>query len=375
VFSNYCSIFGPSAKPMQELIVAEKKKRTRKVVWFIGIDVSKHTLDYAVIYQGELLFHDKRENSKEAIGEFIKELKAQPKFSMAAAIFCMEAMGMYGNHLYSTVNKLKGKITAVNPLIIKNFIGLARGKDDKTDAIRIAFYAQKNTGDLIFRVNERPVLTELRLMFTLRERLLTTAVALRNPLKELEGYAEPKLQKQTLVYTGKSINAIEQSLEEINLVIDRILNNDEELSRLFAIMCSVTGVGRVTALLILITTNEFRDIQCPKKFACYAGVAPFRNESGLMTRRRRVSHLANKKMKSLLHMCALNAIRVDNEITRYFNRKLMEGKPKLLVINAIRYKLICRIFTCIRQNRLFVKHSAGTDITTAASDFMQSNKA
>ncbi|MCU0417137.1 MAG: IS110 family transposase, partial [Cytophagaceae bacterium] len=30
----------------------------------------------------------------------------------------------------------------------------------------------------------------------------------------------------------------------------------------------------------IVTTNEFKNFTCPKKFACYAGVAPFEHTSG-----------------------------------------------------------------------------------------------
>ena len=348
-------------------IVEDTKRRKRKINWFIGVDVSKCTLDYAVIQNDKLLFHHQGLNSKPDVERFIKELKALPQFSMAAAIFCMEAMGTYGNHLMRTVQKLHGKIAAVNPLIIKNFLGLTRGKNDKDDAIRIAQYAQKNINELKFWKPERPPLQELKTLFTLRERMLTTSVALKTPLGELEGFVPATLIKQCRRLSSKTIDSIQMDISGIESRITDILKNDEELDRLTSIVESVPGVGRITSLLILITTNEFRDISSAKKFACYTGVAPFRNESGEVVRKARISHFANKKMKSLLHLCALSALRFDTELKVYFERKtLVESKPRLLVINSVRYKIINRIFTCVRQNRMFEKESFGIKKLTAA---------
>jgi hypothetical protein len=62
----------------------------------------------------------------------------------------------------------------------------------------------------------------------------------------------------------------------------------------------------------------------------------------------------NKKVKSLLHLCALGALRNVPEIRSYYLRKIEEGKPAMLVINAIRFKLILRIFACINQDRCYV---------------------
>jgi len=88
--------------------------------------------------------------------------------------------------------------------------------------------------------------------------------------------------------------------------------------------------------------------------ACYAGVAPFEHRSGTSVRSRtRVSHLANKPLKSLLHMAALSAMQYNKDLQAYYERKVAEGKSKMLVINAVRNKLITRIFACIRDNRKY----------------------
>ncbi|MBW4890143.1 IS110 family transposase [Mucilaginibacter sp. HMF5004] len=120
------------------------------------------------------------------------------------------------------------------------------------------------------------------------------------------------------------------------------------------IITSVKAIGPITALNILIYTNEFRNINNPKKFACYAGVAPFKDESGKSKSKGRVSHFANKKMKALLHLCAATAKKSIPEIRDYFERKTInEGKSKMSVLNAIRYKLILRVFACVNQDRCY----------------------
>jgi transposase len=69
-----------------------------------------------------------------------------------------------------------------------------------------------------------------------------------------------------------------------------------------------------------------------------------------------VSQFANKKVKTLLHICAVSALRFDPELKAYFERKTKtEGKPKMAVINAIRYKVVLRIFACLNQDRVYKK--------------------
>ena len=69
---------------------------------------------------------------------------------------------------------------------------------------------------------------------------------------------------------------------------------------MYKIITSVNGIGFVTASYILVTTNEFININNPKKYACYSGVVPFEHTSGSSVRgKTRVSHMANKNIKTL----------------------------------------------------------------------------
>ena len=177
--------------------MGEKKVRKKKYSWFVGIDVSKHTLDYAVIHEQEILFHERRENQPVDILVFVNQLKELPKFTLTKTIFCWESSGIYGNHLLNALKKLKANIVVENPLIIKNFLGLTRGKTDKDDSERIAAYAQKNHNDLILWVDKRPVIRELANLLTLRNRLLGLSVALKTPLKEQKLFSKQNLLKQS----------------------------------------------------------------------------------------------------------------------------------------------------------------------------------
>lgn len=115
------------------------------------------------------------------------------------------------------------------------------------------------------------------------------------------------------------------------------------------------GIGPQTAAYLIIVTNAFGSFNNWRQLACYAGVAPFEYSSGSSIKgRTKVNHMADKKLKSLLNMCALNAKRYDGEIKQYFERKVNEGKNKMLVLNNIRCKLLSRIFAIINRNTPYV---------------------
>ena len=329
--------------------------KPKKFRYFIGIDVSRNELDYAVMQGNSLLFHKETKNEPEAILTQVNEIKSLPGFTVTKSVFCMEHTGFYCNHLVSTLKKIKANIVLENAIQIKNSLGLIRGKSDKIDSIRIAQYAYTNRENLRLKEQPRPVIIQLASLNTLRSRLLGVQIALKTPIKEESTFVNKRIHRSNIVGCEKSIDAITTDILNVEDSIAQLINSDEHIKRLMKIITSVPFIGKITALHIIIATNEFKDISCPKKFACYCGVAPFPKESGKMFRRARISNLANKKIKSLLHICVVGSLKSSAEFRDYYLKKTGEGKPRMAVLNALRYKLITRIFACVKQDRLFVK--------------------
>jgi transposase len=330
--------------------------KVKNYTYFIGIDISRDKLDYAIMQGKSFLFHREAGNNVESIETIIKEVKKLPRFTMTKAVFAMEQTGIYANHLLTTLKKAKANIVIESALHIRSSLGVLRGKYDKIDAIRIATYAFKNRDHLKFKTARRPVIEQLAYLSSLRLRLLETQIKLKTPLSEQKLFIKNKLHKAGTQLCKKSVVAIQSDLGDIDLAMNEIIKSDEDVNWLMKIVTSIPCVGPVTALQIIITTNEFKDIKSPKQFACYAGVAPFVRDSGTIKVRAKVSPIANKRIKSLLHICALGALRYDTELKKYYQRKVNEeGKAKMSVINALRYKLILRIFACVAQQRLYRK--------------------
>jgi transposase len=338
-------------------IYLHKQRKDMEFEFFIGIDVSKNELDFAVRKGRQLLFHTEIANQPNAIKLFIKELKKQPGFELKKAIFCLEHTGIYNNHLLLCLHKEQANICLEAATHIKQSLGNIRGKNDKIDAIRIADYAYDKREKLRLWAPKRDVVQQLADLTAGRSRLITAKKLLKTPLGEHRAFSTKSRAKQSLQLCSHALKAIEADLDRTDKAIQAIINADEELKRLFGLVTSVTGIGTITAAQIIITTNEFKDIRDPKKFACYSGVAPFTEESGKLIRKAKVSHMANKKMKTLLHMSAIVALQHNIDLKLYYERKVkQEKKNKMSVINAVRNKLVLRIFACVSQNRPYEKN-------------------
>jgi transposase len=325
--------------------------KVMEFTYFIGTDVSKNELDFAVMHGSILLFHREIANTPEAISGFIKELGRLPGFDLSQTIFCMEHTGIYNNHLLVYLHKKKANIWLESALQIKNSSGKLRGKNDKVDAIRIADYACMKRDKVRLWVPKREVIRQLADLTAARTRLIAAKKILKTPLQESSSFSPSKLIRQSVSVCSQALKAIDADLDRAEKAIDELIAKDTELKRLFALVSSVKGIGKVTATQILITTNEFKDINNAKQYACYAGVAPFIEESGIFKGKGRVSPMANKKVKTLLHMSAIVAIQYNHDLKHYYDRKVNEQKKnKMSVINAVRNKLILRIFACVNHN-------------------------
>jgi len=325
--------------------------------FFLGIDVSKEKLDFALNCGETLLFHQVVENTPKALQAFFKELLKIEGFSFEKTLACLEHTGIYSNHILNILFKKKAKVWLENAVQIKKSIGLVRGKSDKIDSKRIAEYAYDRRAKARFWEPKRELVKKLAYFSTLRTNLVDAQKRLSTSLKESSSFIEKSLAKIAKNVTSQSLTALARDIEKVENEIQLIIKSDTELSRLFSQITSVKGVGPVIANHIIIYTNEFKDISNPKKFACYSGVAPFPDGSGKFKGKDKVSHFANKKMKALLSMGATVAIQHDTELRNYYQRKTQdEKKDKSKVINAVRNKLILRIFACVNQNRKYEKN-------------------
>jgi len=68
--------------------------------------------------------------------------------------------------------------------------------------------------------------------------------------------------------------------------------------------------------------------------------------------------MANKKLKTYLHLAALTAVTCDPELKAYYDRKVLEGKSKMSVLNAVRFKLLARVVAVVNKNKIYVIKAA-----------------
>ena len=242
----------------------------KNYAFFIGIDVSKETLDFALIISNIVQFHLQVTNDKQGIEQFIKQVKKQNKeFSFVNSLFCMEHTGIYNNPLLNYLHQKHADIWLEQAIQIKASMGISREKNDKIDSQKIGLYAYKNREDVKLWTPKRPVIVQLDRLTALRDRLVKTLKVLKTPLSDAKKLVDKKMLNSETALCKSSIDALKDDLKAVDKKIQQLIDNDSQLKELFDIaecrpVDSVKGIGPVIATEVLITTNEFKDISDPK---------------------------------------------------------------------------------------------------------------
>lgn len=327
--------------------------------FFIGIDVSKPFFDAALLV---VVNHMKNEivtghflNTQAGIKEFEKWLKTHKVSFDSNTILVIENTGVYQRQLWAFCSKVNLHIHIGNAAHIKWSFGIARGKNDKIDAERLCKYAFKEAEELVVSPALNPVLMQLKDLQTSRNRFLSQKNGNETYLKELKDSNSSSTQKQMEQVYKTAIEGLKKSILAIEAMIKKIIMADESLKKNYNLLLTIPGIGNVTAVYLLVCTNNFAGNISGKQLACYAGVAPFANTSGISIKgKEKVHKMANKELKKLLFMCAMATLQYSPEMKQYYDRKTAEGKHGFSVLNAIKNKILLRVASVIKNQKPYV---------------------
>jgi hypothetical protein len=251
-------------------------------------------------------------------------------------------------------NKLQ--YCCVNPIEIKRSLGLRRVKTDKQDAEDIAKYAWLRRQELELSEPMPLNLLELQKLMSLREQLVKQSTALKNLYKGFKvtvGKVKSDFGIKTL---NQVLKNMEVQIKKVELEMRNLIKKEETMDQNFKMSKTVKGVGDIMAIQMLLHTHNYTRFETWREFSSYCGLVPCAYQSGTSINRKPTTHsISDQKMKSLLTMSAISAIQSDNELKLYFKKRVDEGKPKMVVINIIRNKIVSRIFATVKRGTPYVE--------------------
>lgn len=326
-----------------------------KDYYFIGIDVSKKNLDCCLLYNGIVVKQDVIGNHQKSIESYLYTMCTEQGIKSEQLILCAEYTGLYIYPLITTCQSFGYKLWMEDPTQIKYSSGLQRGKNDAVDAKRIALYAFRYIDRMKLYHRPSSSLESLKLLSSELNMLCIDKAKYKGQLSDQKEYMPNNIYKLKSKRLALLIKELDKAIHNIEENIENIITENEQLSHQMKLLLTVEGIGKKTALKVILETQAFTKFTDSRKFCCHAGVAPFSYLSGSSQySKNRVSQRANKSIKSLLHLAALSALqRKDSELRIYYDRKIAEGKNKMCVLNAVRAKLIARMFAVIKNNSMY----------------------
>ena len=314
------------------MIQAEKKL-------FIGVDVSKETLDIALGKDGSF---KTIKNTIKAIRKFISLLSPEE-----VALVVVESTGGLEQNLLDELTSAAIPVALVNPSRVRNF-ARSTGQYAKTDQLDARILAE--FGESVkLRLYRAPSDEERGLsdLTTRRSQLLEMIVAEKNRYQ-----AMPRLQDKF----RKHLDWLEEELGEVNAEIETLLNGSEEWKEKREILKSCKGVGEITAFTLLAELPELGKVN-RKEIASLVGVAPLNRDSGKRSRKR-TTYGGRSKVRSVLYMATMSAIRYNPAIAKFYNRLIENGKKKMVAIVAAMRKLLTILNAMAKNKQMWMAQTA-----------------
>lgn len=299
----------------------------------IGIDISKPILDAFRLTTGE---HRQFANDKPGCLELIRWIGEGP----VRVVF--EPTGPYHRLPEQSLTKAGIAIVKVNPRYARRFAE-ATGELAKTDRIDAALLSRMAA---VLDLPSRPARSEthhdLRELNVARQALIKDRTATRNRQKVASNTI---IRRQIKARLGQ----IERQTHEIEAAMAAIVKADKMLQRRLDILASIPGIGRTTAMAIIIEMPELGEMD-GKQVASLAGLAPITRESGSWKGRSRIKG-GRASLRCALYMPALVALRFNPDMRRKYQALKEAGKPSKVAITAIMRKLIVLANALIRDDR------------------------
>jgi transposase len=324
----------------------------------IGVDVSKNTLDVA-LFRGKIDWnegHVKVSNNESGYKELRKWLRLKNAEKKRLRI-CMESTGLYTHDFRSWLEKENIIYYVVDPKLMHHFAppqsikGIRQTKNDKADAFRIAIYCSLFHDSMEPSKLPSAAYFKLKRLLAERRQYVKQSVLYRQQLSDISIYDSvgSRIRKK------KEVENLRDNIKQTDAEMKAIIDTDSEIRRNYELLISIVGVGLVVAVTTIVLTENFTTFTNPRKYASYIAIAPFPHESGTSIRgATRVSKQGFRQAKADLSISVLSAITFDPDIKEYWQRKKAEGKHTGCVLNAIKFKIVLRMFAVVKRGKPYV---------------------
>jgi len=264
--------------------------------------------------------------------------------------FVMEATGVYHEPLAYFLDDKGFLVSIVLPSKISNYFKTLDVKTitDKTASEAITRFGLERKLDTWKR--PKAIFKKLRQLTRERDQVLEERTLSKNQLHAEQAEAEPN--KSSVARIKKRIEFLNKQEKEIRDEMGQLIENDEDVKNIIIIICSLPGVGLLTAATVLAETNGFDLVRNKRQLTSYAGLDVKEKQSGTSVKGKpRISKKGNKHLRKAMHLPALSAIRHDELFKALFERLVAKNGIKMKGIVAVQRKLLEMIYTLYKNKQ------------------------
>jgi transposase len=150
----------------------------------------------------------------------------------------------------------------------------------------------------------------------------------------------------------RSLKHIQKEIKQLEDTLTQIVKQD--YGNLLTILQSIPGIGRKTAIMLIVLTDGFNRFTSAQELCSYSGLTPIIRQSGSSVRgRARISKMGNRKLRNLLFMCSFTACKNNNACKALYDRIVAKGKSKKLALIAVCNKLLKQAFAIAKSGLIY----------------------
>jgi transposase len=274
--------------------------------------------------------------------------------------YVMEATGVYHEWFAYFLEKAGEDVSIVLPNKISNYFRTLEVKTttDKTSCEAITRFGLERRLDNW--LPPKPVYKKLRQLSRERDQTVQERTLVKNQLHAEQAEAEPN--KSTISRVNRKIALLNQQEQEIRAEMAVLVKNDEQVSELVKLICSISGIGALTATTVLAETNGFDLIRNKRQLTSYAGLDVREKQSGTSVKGKpQISKRGNKHLRKAMHLPALAAVRTDQRYKAIFARLVSKHGIKMKAAVGIQRKLLEMIYTVFKTKVPYDKNYLKTE--------------
>jgi transposase len=312
---------------------------------FLGIDVSKQTLDVALLKDGSKARHKVFSNDTAGHTAILQWLKEQGVDHVHA---CLEATGTWAEAVALALYQADHTVSLVNPARTHAFAKsqLKRTKTDKADAILIAQFCQMYQPPAW-----APPVPEVQ--------------QLQGLIRRLEALAEMRKMEENRLTSGglcapvqeslqEHITYLEHQIEKTQRQISDHIDQHPHLKKQSQLLQSIPGIGAATAAVLLAELGDMTQFHNARQVAAFAGLVPRIRESGTSLRGcSTLSKIGSSRLRKALYFPAITALRFNPLIKAQGLRLSGCGKNKMLIVGAAMRKLLHLAYGVLKSQQPF----------------------